>query len=102
MSSSLERVSQNPWSPQATEAEARLFCNQYLDDICVYAERHGLHAETLKCMFTTKAPWGPLYELYISADALGDHNMPRILKDYCDILGPVLDDKTCPPFVQRM
>ena len=98
---SLEDLSQNPWSPYATADEAFACSKEYDHGILCYAERHNLHAETLKRIFTTDGPCSPLYELYISADALGDENLPGILKGYCDILGPVLTDKACHPSVQQ-
>ena len=97
----LSELRPNPWSPPVTEDQMLAFCQKYDNYILCYAKRHNLHAESSRRMFTTKGPFSRLYELYISSDAFGDEAMPGILDNYCDILGPVLDDKACPPTVQH-
>ena len=89
----LEDLSQKPGSPDRKKVSA--FSTKYQNDMSVYAKRYCLHMESLLLMFSTQGQGSELAELYWFLDAFSDEEKPAILKPYCDIRGPVLDDKAC-------
>jgi len=83
------------WHDPTLGAAVSEFCTKYNNSMQVYASQHNLHEKSLLSMFSTQGQCSELAELYLFLHAFSDEEKPAVLKPYCDILGPVLDDKAC-------